>query len=72
MKYKLRRLAAATILLFLFIAFTTSVLVKTDIIGRALDSEFQRQDAVLEAHWKIHGVEKWKRKKTLHRFTSIK
>ena len=53
MKYKLRRLAAATILLVLFIAFTTSVLVK------GIDADFQRQDAVLEAHWKIHGGEKW-------------
>lgn len=52
MKYKIRRLVAATILLVLFIAFTTSVLVK------GIDAEHQRQDAVLEAHWKIHGGEK--------------
>lgn len=50
--YRLRRLAAATILLVLFIAFTTSVLVK------GIDAEHQRQDAVLEQHFKTWGVEK--------------
>lgn len=52
MKYKLRRLAAATILLVLFIAFTTSVLIK------AIDADFQRQDVILEQHFKDWGIEK--------------
>lgn len=56
--YQIRRLTAAVILVGLLLAFTTSVLIKTDVIGKAIDAEFARQDAVLEAHWKIHGGEK--------------
>lgn len=53
MKYKIRRLVAAFVLVSLFMVFTVSVLIKTDVIGKALDSEFARQDAVLKEHWEL-------------------
>lgn len=57
-KYQARRLIAAIILVGLLIAFTTSVLIKTDVIGKAIDAEFERQDLVLQEHFKTWGVEK--------------
>ena len=58
MKYQIRRLIAAIILVGLLLVFTTSVLVKTDALGKLLDAEFQRQDKVLENHFAVHGVER--------------
>ena len=51
-KYQIRRLIAAFIILAVFMTFTISVLVK------GIDNEFQRQDVILEQHFKDWGVEK--------------
>lgn len=56
--YQIRRLVAAFILVGLLLAFTTSVLIKTDVFGKVLDAEFSRQDAVLEEHWELWRSEK--------------
>lgn len=56
--YRLRRLVAAIILLGIFMAFTVSVLIKTNIVGRAIDSEFARQDAIMQEHFKTWGNER--------------
>ena len=58
MKYKIRRLVAAFVLVSLFMVFTVSVLIKTDVIGKALDAEFARQDALLEEYFTVHGIDK--------------
>lgn len=52
-KYKVRRLVAAFILVGLLLAFTTSVLIKTDALGKILDAEFARQDTILEEHFEL-------------------
>lgn len=58
MKYKIRRLVAAFVLVSLFMVFTVSVLIKTDVIGKALDSEFARQDAIRQEHYELWGADK--------------
>ena len=58
MKYRVRRVVAAMVLVVIFMAFTISVLIKTDVIGKALDSEFARQDVIMEEHRKLWGVDK--------------
>ena len=58
MKYRVRRVVAAMVLVALFMAFTVSVLIKTDVIGKALDAEFARQDAILQEHKELWGVKK--------------
>lgn len=57
-KYRIRRLIAAIILVGLLLVFTTSVLVKTDALGKLLDAEFARQDALLEEYFTVHGIDK--------------
>ena len=52
MKYRIRRLIATIVLLAVFMTFTISVLVK------GIDNEFQRQDVILEQHFKDWGIEK--------------
>lgn len=56
--YQIRRLVAAFILVGLLLVFTTSVLIKTDALGKLLDAEFARQDAVLAEHFRVHEIEK--------------
>ena len=50
MKYKIRRLIAAIILLAIFMTFTVSVLVK------GIDNEFDRRDRVIKEHMEIWEV----------------
>lgn len=57
-KHQIRRLIAAIILVGLLLVFTTSVLVKTDALGKLLDAEFARQDALLEEYFTVHGIDK--------------
>lgn len=52
MKYKVRRLIAAMLLVGIFMLFTVSVLVK------GIDGDIQRQDAVLQEHFQTHGIRK--------------
>ena len=54
-KYQIRRLVACIILVALMTVFT-SVLIKTDLIGQALDAEWERQDRILEEHFQEHGI----------------
>lgn len=58
MKYQIRRLIAAWVLMIILLVFTTSVIVKTNAVGKMLDAEFQRQDFILEQHFKDWGIEK--------------
>lgn len=53
LKFKVRRFIGALLLIGVFMAFTTSILIKTDLIGRALDTEFIRQDLILEQHFNL-------------------
>ena len=53
MKYKIRRLIAAIILLAIFMTFTVSVLVK------GIDNEFDRRDRVIKEHMEIWEVTEW-------------
>ena len=52
MKYKVRRLIAALVLVGIFMLFTVSVLVK------GIDGDIQRQDRILEEHFQTHGIGK--------------
>lgn len=52
-KFKVRRFIGALLLIGIFMAFTTSILIKTDLIGRALDIEFARQDRIIENHFNL-------------------
>lgn len=52
MKYKVRRLVAALVLVGIFMLFTVSVLVK------GIDGDILRQDRVLEEHFQTHGIGK--------------
>lgn len=49
MKYKIRRVVFALILVGLLTIFTSVV------IQKGIDAEFARQDAVLEEHWELWG-----------------
>lgn len=52
MKYKIRRVVFALILVGLLTIFTSIVLQK------GIDAEIKRQDAVMEQHFKDWGIEK--------------
>lgn len=47
-------------LLILSIVFTVSV----QLLKMGIDAEFERQDKVLENHFSVHGVERWKNQYT--------
>lgn len=53
LKFKVRRFIGALFLIGVFMTFATSVLIKTDLIGQALDAEFTRQDLILEQHFNL-------------------
>lgn len=57
-KYQIRRLIAAWVLMIVLLVFTTSIIIKTNAVGKMLDTEFERQDKVLENHFAVHGVER--------------
>lgn len=53
MKYKVRRMIAAIVLLAIFMIFTVSVMVK------GVDNELSRRDRVLSEHLEIWDVIEW-------------
>ena len=58
-KYQIRRLVACIILVALMAVFTSVVIRKSgEVVGRALDAEFARQDAILAEHFQEHGINK--------------
>lgn len=58
-KYQIRRLIAAILLVSLVTVFTSIVIKKSnELFVRALDAEFERQEAVLEEHFQTHGIGK--------------
>ena len=57
-KYQIRRLIATWVLMIVLLVFTTSIIIKTNAVGKMLDTEFERQDKVLENHFTVHGVER--------------
>lgn len=63
-KYQIRRIIAAFIILML-LPLLVSVMIKKsgDVLGYAIDGEIQRQEAILEEHKQMWGIEKWIYKK---------
>ena len=56
-KYQIRRLVACIILVALMVVFTSVVIRKSgEVVGRALDAEFERQDVIMEEHFQEHGI----------------
>ena len=56
-KYQIRRLVACIVLVALMTVFTSVVIRKSgEVVGRALDAEWERQDRVLVEHFQEHGI----------------
>lgn len=59
MKYRKRRLVASVILLIILVAFTKFAIKKTSAyLGAGIDAQFEREQIMLEEHFREHGVVK--------------